>query len=88
MGTNNPNIRPTGAPGAIGAEPTSSSALVRKLGPRRRKEDEREREFTDALEERSGEPAPRDSEAVARNVDRSVSPPTEEDGGTRIDLLC
>ena len=70
----------------IEPEPTFHGSAVRKAGPRRRRPDEDHREFRPEIE------TDEDAEVVPtppplRRADRVVSPPTEEDGGTHVNVL-
>ncbi|MEW6073165.1 MAG: hypothetical protein AB1726_11325 [Planctomycetota bacterium] len=70
----------------IEPEPTYHGAAVRKVGPRRERGEDR-RGFAAEVERRAGAEGETPPPPPPRQVDRTVSPPTEEDGGTHVDLL-
>lgn len=70
----------------IEPDPTARSGAVRKVGPRRRRGGEEGRDFAEELEEKTEQNKDPDSSS-SREKDRTVSPPSEEDGGTHVDLV-
>ena len=70
----------------IEPEPAFHSGAVRKAGPKRQREGEPQRKFEDEIEGREDDvivPPPPSS----HNPERFVSPPTEEDGGTHVNVI-
>ncbi len=70
----------------IEPDPTARSGVVRKVGPRRHRGGEEGRDFAEELEEKTEEDEDPDR-SPSRDKDRAVSPPSEEDGGTHVDLV-
>jgi hypothetical protein len=70
----------------IEPDPAFRSGAVRKVGSRNRREKEEQRDFAEDLEQ-AEDAKKKQSEPSRRDADRTVSPPTEEDGGTHVDLV-
>ena len=68
-------------------QPTSYGGAVRRAGPRRQRGGGPKREFHDEIDESDGEAEDEPSPSPVQKKNRAVSPPTEEDGGTRINVV-
>jgi len=69
----------------IEPDPTHHSGAVRRVGPRRRRDGQKQRQFEDEAKEIIPEVGPQPPSSKKR--DRVVSPPSEEDGGTRVNVV-